>query len=105
MKIPIPATLFFVVFGTFVVYFLYRFIKYGGLRGALYGSAIARTVGEVELERSSGMTTTLRIHVLEDGRIVLEISSRAMLAAKLQGYPMSADNTQQLIAMLQQARA
>lgn len=101
----IPETLFFVVFATVVGYFLYRFFKYGGFRGALYGSAVARTIGEVELERSSGMTTTLRVHVLEDGRVIMEISSRAMLAAKLQGYPMSADNTQQLIALLQQARA
>jgi hypothetical protein len=105
VQIPIPATLFFVAFGTMVVYFLYRFIKYGGLRGALYGSAIARTVGEVELDRSTSMTTTLRVHVLEDGRIILEVSSRATLAATMHGYPMSADNTAQLIALLQQARA
>ena len=105
MQIPIPVTLFFVVFATMVVYFLYRFVKYGGLRGALYGSAVARTVGEVELERSSGATTTLRVHVLEDGRIILEVSSRATLAATMHGYPMSADNTGQLIALLQQARA
>jgi len=88
-----------------VVYFLNRFVKYGGLRGALYGSAVARTAGEVELERSSGATTTLRVHVLEDGRIILEVSSRATLSATMHGYPMSADNTGQLIALLQQARA
>lgn len=101
---PIPETLFGVVFAAVAGFFLYRFFKYGGLRGALYGSAVARTVGEVKLERASGATTTLRVHVLENGRIILEVSSRAMLAAALHGYPMTTDNTDRLIALLQQAR-
>lgn len=102
---PIPESLFFVVFAGFAAYFVYRYVKYGGFRGALYGSAIARTVGEVELQGSSSTATTLRVHRLEDGRIILEVSSRATMAASLHGYPMSVGNAGDLIELLQQARS
>jgi hypothetical protein len=101
---PIPESLFFVVFAGFVGYFVYRYVKYGGFRGALYGSAIARTVGEVELQGPSSATTTLRVHLLEDGRIILEVSSRATMAATLHGYPMTVGNAGELVELLQQAR-
>lgn len=70
---PIPESLFFVIFAGLAGYFVYRYVKYGEFRGALYGSAITRTVGEVELAGSSSTTTTLRVHVLEDRRIILEV--------------------------------
>ncbi len=101
----IPTSLFLVCFAAFVGYFLFRVFKYGGLRGALFGSAIARTVGELELGRVSGATHTLRVHVLENGKIVLELKSRTMLSASLHGYPMTTDNAGQLVALLQQARS
>jgi hypothetical protein len=77
---PIPESLFFVVFAGFAAYFVYRYVKYGGFRGALYGSAIVRTVGEVELSGSSSTTTTLH------------------------GYPMTVGNAGELVELLQQAR-
>jgi len=75
-----------------------------GPPGALYGSAIARTVGEVQLQGSSSATTTLRVHLLEDGRIILEVSSRATMAATLHGYPMTVGNAGELAELLQLAR-
>lgn len=60
----VPDYFFWIAFAAFAAYALYRFIKHGGFRGMLYGSAIARTVGEVELEPRKGMTTTFRMHVL-----------------------------------------
>ncbi len=101
---PIPESLFFVVFAGIAGYFVYRYVKYDGFRGALYGSAITRTVGEVELLGSSSTTTTLRVHLLEDGRIILEVSSRATMAATLHGYPMTVGNAGELVELLQQAR-
>ena len=102
MEIPVP--LFFVGFAAIAGYFVFRLIKYGGLRGALYGSAIARTIGEVELSQVSGVKHTLRVHVLENGRIVLEQSSRTMLSASLHGLPMTTDDADRLVSLLQQAR-
>lgn len=46
----------------------------------------------------------LRVHLLEDGRIILEVSSRATMAATLNGYPMTVGNAGELAELLQQAR-
>jgi hypothetical protein len=92
--------LFFLVFAAVASFFVFRFFKYGGLRGALYGSRIVRTIGEVDLGRVAGTTTTLRVHLLENGSVVVEQSSRALLGASLQGVPMSRENAGRLIALL-----
>jgi hypothetical protein len=97
--------LFWIPFAAVAGFFLYRFLKHGSLRGMLYGSPVARTIGEVELGRKLGATTTLRVHILDNGQIVLEQSSRATLGASLSGLPLSSDETDRLIALLQQARS
>jgi hypothetical protein len=102
---PIPESLFFAVFAIVAGWFIFRFVKYGGLRGALYGSAIARTVGELALDDPGTVRTTLRVHVLEDGRTVLEVSSRTSLSIRMMGYPMTSGNVDELVALLQGARA
>src|SRR5262245_50208326 len=94
-----------VPFAAVAAFLLFRFLKYGGMRGMLYGSAVARTVGEVELERKWGITTTLRVHVLENGKVVLEQSSRALLSASLNGNLLSQSEAERLIALLQQAKS
>src|SRR5262245_22966041 len=96
---------FWVPFAAIAAFLLYRFLKYGSLRGMLYGSRVAREIGEVELRKWLGTRTTLRVLVLENGQIVLESSSRAVMAASLSGTPLSAAETDQLIALLQQARS
>lgn len=95
---------FLIPFVVVVGFFVYRFLKHGGMRGMLYGSGVARTVGEVQLERRRGMTTTLRVHVLENGEVVLEQSSRALLAASINGVPLSSTEADRLIALLKEAR-
>jgi hypothetical protein len=87
-----------------VAYFGYRFFKHGGLRGAMYGSAVVKTFGDIQLAPRAGATTTLRIHLLADGRLVLEQSSRALLAASFSGIPMAPIDVDRLIVFLQQAR-
>lgn len=94
---------FWVPFAAIGAFILYRFIKYGGFRGALYGSAVVRTVGEVELDRRMGASTTLRVHVLENGQIILEQSSRALVAASVSGMALTAAQAEALSALLQQA--
>jgi hypothetical protein len=96
---------FWVPFAAVAAYFLYRFLRHGSLRGMLYGSSVSRTIGEVEIGRWMGTTTTLRVHVLENGKIVLENSSRAFLAASISGTPLSTSQADRLIALLQQARS
>jgi hypothetical protein len=97
--------LFWVPFVAVFGFLIFRLLKYGSFRGMLYGSAVARTIGEVELERKWGTTTTLRVHVLENGKVVLEHSSRALLSASLNGNTLTQGETERLIALLLQARS
>lgn len=101
----VPATLFFIVFFSVVAYMVFRAVKYGGLRGAMYGGRVVATFGDVEVERTGTMKSVMRVLVLDDGRIVLEQSSRALLAASMSGIPMNPANADQLIQFLQLARA
>ena len=102
---PVPENFAFFVIAAVVGYFIFRFFKYGGFRGALYGSPVAKTFGDLQLARYAGATTTLRVHLLEDGRIVLEQSSRAMLSASMSGIPMGPIDADQFIQLLQRARS
>ncbi len=95
---------FWVPFAALAAFLVYRWFKFRGLSGMLYGSAVARTTGEIELSRAAGDVTILRVHALEDGRIVIEYSTREALGAAVGGMPLSAQEADQLIALLQQAR-
>jgi hypothetical protein len=96
---------FWVPFAALAAFLVYRFFKFRGLRGMLYGSPVARTTGEIELAQAAGDVTILRVHVLEDGRVVIEYSTREALGAGVGGMPLSATEADRLIALLQQARA
>jgi hypothetical protein len=96
--------LVYAVFAGVAGYFGYRFLKHGGLRGALYGSAVSRTVGEIDMGRRAGRHLTLRVHVLANGNIVVEQAARAPLGASIQGVPMDPGTADRLIELLKQAR-
>jgi hypothetical protein len=102
--VPNSESLFPLFFLGVVAYFGYRFFKHGGFRGAMYGSAVVKTFGDIQLAPRAGSTTTLRVHLLADGRLVLEQSSRALLAAAVTGIPMERIDVDRLIVLLQQAR-
>jgi len=55
--------------------------------------------------QAAGDITILRIHVLEDSRIVMEYSTREALGASVGGAPLSTADADRLIALLQQARS
>ena len=86
---PFEVILFVIGLAGILAYFAYRYFKHGSLRGAVYGSSVLETIGEMELKPLGGVSTTLRIHVLEDRRIILEKSSRAVLSYALDGYSLS----------------
>lgn len=87
-----------------LAYFAFRYFKYGSIRGAMYKSPVRRTIGELNLKPFGGVATSLSVHVLEDGRIVLEKGSRALLSYALDGFPMTAQDADELISLLQQAK-
>ncbi len=101
----VPVILFAVAFVTVAGFFITRLVKYGSFRGALYGARVIATFGDVEVQRNGSTATSIRVHALEDGRIVLEQSTRALLAYRADGIPMGPIDADRLIHYLQQARA
>jgi hypothetical protein len=58
----------FIIYGIWALValaFAYQVIKKRGLKGAIFGAAIARTVGELDLGKNGPMRTILKLHCLE----------------------------------------
>jgi hypothetical protein len=70
----------------------------------MYGSAVVKTFGDIQLAPHARTTTMLRVHLLADGHIVVEQSSRALVAAAVSRIPMQPIDADRLIVLLQQAR-
>ncbi len=100
----VEAVIVVALIACFVAYFGHRVLKYGGLRGALYGSRVARVVGVIDLGRSGLAKTKLKVLELEDERIVLEQSSTAILAASIHGLPLTGERVDELIELFEKAR-
>ncbi len=91
-----------------LAYFGYRIIRYKGLRGALFGAEIRKTVGEVETARIGPNRTVLRVHKLEsDNRsgenVGLEYISKGIAGYTTTPVALSHADTATFIALLQQA--
>lgn len=56
--------LFFAVFAAVIGFFAYRMVRHGGLKAAMFGARIDRTVGEVNGEKQGPVGVTLKVHVL-----------------------------------------
>ena len=91
-----------------LAYFGYRVIRYKGLRGALFGAEIRRTVGEVEAGRIGPNRTVLRVHKLGSDNpsaknVGLEIISKGIAGYTTTPVALSHADTATFIALLQQA--
>ena len=98
--------LFAVVFFAVAAWFVFRATKFGGLRGAVFGARIQRTVGEVLGARRSFLTTVLRVHILEGGpeeAVGIEIVSKGFAAYRMTPITLSLVDARTLIGLLQSA--
>jgi hypothetical protein len=100
--------IFFAVFGLVVLNLLYRVVKNRGFRGAMFGAAVARTVGEVDLGRRGMVRTRLKVHSLEareDGSPEVGIEFVATTIGSFSMTPLSLtrDQAHALSTLLSQA--
>jgi hypothetical protein len=94
------------LFGVLVLFFLYRIIKFRGFRGAIFGAAIDRTLGELDLGRRGLLRTRLRVVRLDvddpdSPPIGLEVVSTTFLGYHIHPVVLSvahATNLQNLLA-------
>jgi hypothetical protein len=79
-----------VFFAVVAANFLYQIFKKRGLKAAIFGARITRTVGEVDLGRSGPMSTMLKVHQLEGAEpgnpvVGIEVVNRSV--ASYQMFP------------------
>jgi hypothetical protein len=94
------------VFSAIAIAFVFRMIKFGGVKAAIFGAEIGRTVGEIGLADGVVSSTKLKIHVLrgaEEKAIGLEVVARSVASYHMAPFSLSLADARQLIRLLQSA--
>ena len=99
------ALVFFALFGLVVAHFVYRILRHGGLRGALFGARVAQTIGELELGRRGVTRLRLKVHRLEateagSPSIGIELASSSISGAGMVPIALTTEQAQTLAALL-----
>jgi hypothetical protein len=99
--------LFYTVFGAIVCYFVYRLIRHGGFKSAMFWAHIDRTVGEVRGEKQGLVGVVLKVHVLDrqapEKRVGLELVATSFASYQMTPVTLSASQAQQLASLLHEA--
>lgn len=103
----IPTILFFVVFAGFICFFGYKMLRHGGIKAAMFGARIDRTVGEVIGERQGSVGVALRVHVLRrepaEKLIGVELTAKSFASYQMMPITLSVTQAQQFASLLQDA--
>jgi hypothetical protein len=102
-----PGNLVFLaVFGAVVAYFVFRLFKFGGVKAAMFGARIERTVGEAEGSKGNLIKTIVRVHVLDGGpdkAVGLEFVAKGFASYRMVPITLSDSEARDLIRHLQSA--
>jgi hypothetical protein len=102
-----PGTLFFLIFAAVVGYFVYRMLRHGGFKGAMFGARIEHTVGEVSVEKQGPMRIALKVHALRRGDseklVGIELVAKSFASYQMTPITLSVHEAQQLVSLLQNA--
>jgi hypothetical protein len=90
--------------------FVYQAIKNRGLKGAMFGARIARTVGKLDLGKIGPMRTTLKLHQLESQEpgaptVGIEVVNRSFASYHMLPIRLTSEQTAVLRELLSQAMA
>jgi hypothetical protein len=98
--------LFFAAFFGIVGYLVYRVIKFGGLRAALYGARIAETIGTVSGASPRMTRLNLTVQVLQaeaNRRVGLAFVAKSFLSYQVMPISLEVSATEDLVRYLQEA--
>ncbi len=92
------------------VNFGYQAIKKRGLKGAMFGATITRTVGELDLGKSGPMRTTLKLHRLESRTpggptVGIEVVNRSVVSYQMLPIRLTSEQAGGLRELLSRALA
>jgi uncharacterized protein (DUF2384 family) len=96
------------VIGLIVVWWGYRYLRFGSLVGLIVGARVARTIGKVESQSSMGVRRELEVHVLEPepgqvSMVAVAVTSRTWGSRKYSAFKLSGEQARRLAQLLEQA--
>lgn len=97
---------FFAVFSLVVGSFLYKMLKHGGFKAAMFGAPIERTVGEVAGGGMKLMNIGLKVHKLGGGRekaVGVELVAKSFASYQMMPVTLSTAEARKLIMLLEAA--
>ena len=108
MNFDYLALFFFAVAGLVPAHFVYRIVQHGGVRGAMFGARVDRTVGVLELGRRGMKQLQLKVHQLEapdagSPSIGIELMSTSFGAAGMMPIALTTEEAQALAGLLMEA--
>ena len=100
--------LFWLILVGIFLYFVYRILKYKGLKGALFGAEILTTVGEVQGKGQGPVGLTLKVHSLKpetasQALVGIELVSKSFASYQMMPITLPASDVQKLISLLEKA--
>ena len=96
--------LFFIVIPIIALFLFSKLISTDSLKGAMLGSKISRTTGEIPIKTNGLTSQVVRIHKLENGNIGVEYTQKALYTFSVRGFALSPNQADQLMLYLQQAK-
>jgi hypothetical protein len=105
----LTENLFWVFFLGIIGYFIFRMVRYGGFRAAMFGAKIEKTLGEVEGHRQPLMSLRLKVHLLEgnpsEKAVGLELVAKSVASYQMMPITLSTAEAKKLVLLLQSAIA
>ncbi|WP_157572106.1 hypothetical protein [Hydrogenophaga taeniospiralis] len=99
--------LFWIPFLVIPGYLLFRMIRYGGVKAAMFGAKIEKTLGEVEGHPQRPVSLRLKVHVLDGGSsdkaVGLELIAKSFASYQMMPVTLSVVEAKKLSSLLQSA--
>ncbi|HTR01132.1 MAG TPA: hypothetical protein VMH83_14125 [Candidatus Acidoferrum sp.] len=98
---------FYAIIAIVVVSFVYKIVRYGGFKAAMFGASIKRTIGEVSDSGSRFGRLTLKVHELEDSKgekaVGLELVAKTIGSYSMTPVTLDRTEVKNLIDLLNRA--
>jgi len=99
--------LFFSAFALIIGMFIYRYFKFGGFKGALFGAKITQTLGQVSGGKFIVFNSAVKVHKLSSNSperaVGLEFINKGFASYHMFPITLSITETNRLIMLLQEA--
>ena len=99
--------LFFGIFALVVGSFIYKGLRHGGLKGAMFGARIERTLGQVDCSGVNFGSMVLKVHKLSGGgqekSIGIEMVAKTFASYEMMPMTLSPVEAKKLATLLENA--